>query len=633
MDPTHHPRPELFGSTDLSTLTNRMSSEQPPHARRFVKIGSSVCAVVWFVLLVMLSACGGEDLGPVASSDMGTAENDPDGCGLDCDDSGSADVPVDLAADEQPEADLPQDEPAPALHVAISVAGGLETTQGLVLSGRTVVTASVTGGFAPLGVEFQVDGFRIDTDLIPPYNAIVDTLLFEDGLHTLAVATADTVGDTASDSIVLRFDNHAPEFLNKGPVDGQTLFFEDGPIQMSVEVDDPVAVQRVSFRANGLLLQEFESPPYETAVEYSAVYVDEEDLPATLLLQHEAADLVGQVTTESAVIQIVRRLAWVHESLGEIWASPVILPDGSVVFGNKNNTLRALNPDGTEAWSATLDDMIEVGPAVDPVANRIFVGSASGSVYAIGAQNGSVAWTIDIGTPPSGDIVFLTDTFYVAGFSGLVLARNAATGANRWSYTLPANIFASPAVAADGTVYIGCQDGFLYALKNGEVLWQFETGDEVWGTPVIGPDGEIYVGSNDGWLYALDSAGERIWAQELEGQIWSRPLLDVDDGAVYAGSTARNVHRLDIETGARQWRTRTSGLTRSSPQLGENGDILIGTTSGEVLALDSITGAVTWQYEVGGTIHGNLLLAPNRLFVGSTNRNFYSLWTSVPETE
>ena len=40
-------------------------------------------------------------------------------------------------------------------------------------------------------------------------------------------------------------------------------------------------------------------------------------------------------------------------------------------------------------------------------------------------------------------------------------------------------------------------------IKPGTVLWEFETGDDVFSSPAIGSDGTVYVGSRDGKLYAF----------------------------------------------------------------------------------------------------------------------------------
>ena len=41
------------------------------------------------------------------------------------------------------------------------------------------------------------------------------------------------------------------------------------------------------------------------------------------------------------------------------------------------------------------------------------------------------------------------------------------------------------------------------AQKPGTVLWEFETGGNVYSSPAIGSDGTVYVGSDDNKLYAL----------------------------------------------------------------------------------------------------------------------------------
>ena len=51
----------------------------------------------------------------------------------------------------------------------------------------------------------------------------------------------------------------------------------------------------------------------------------------------------------------------------------------------------------------------------------------------------------------------------------------------------------------DGAVYFGSNDKKLYAIsgKTGIKLWEFESEDIVSSSPAIGADGTVYVGSGD----------------------------------------------------------------------------------------------------------------------------------------
>ena len=66
-------------------------------------------------------------------------------------------------------------------------------------------------------------------------------------------------------------------------------------------------------------------------------------------------------------------------------------------------------------------------------------------------------------------------------------------------------MYSSPAIGADGTVYIGSSDGRVYALdgSSGSLKWSYATGAQVWSSPAIGADGTVYVGSEGGKLYAF----------------------------------------------------------------------------------------------------------------------------------
>ena len=77
----------------------------------------------------------------------------------------------------------------------------------------------------------------------------------------------------------------------------------------------------------------------------------------------------------------------------------------------------------------------------------------------------------------------------------------------------------SPAVGADGTIYVGSDDGNLYAVNpDGSQKWKwFETSFpySVRSSPAVGADGTIYVGS-DVVLYAVNLDGSQKWKFELD---------------------------------------------------------------------------------------------------------------------
>jgi len=85
-------------------------------------------------------------------------------------------------------------------------------------------------------------------------------------------------------------------------------------------------------------------------------------------------------------------------------------------------------------------------------------------------------------------------------------------GTLKWRYQTGYPIQSSPAIASDGTIYVGSDDHYLYAINpNGTLKWKYQTGNfvtpspDIASSPAIASDGTIYVGSWDGYLYAIGS--------------------------------------------------------------------------------------------------------------------------------
>jgi outer membrane protein assembly factor BamB len=186
---------------------------------------------------------------------------------------------------------------------------------------------------------------------------------------------------------------------------------------------------------------------------------------------------------------------WIFDANSALTSSPTVGPDGSLYVGAENGHLYVIDPNGAIRWTHTANAPIYSSPALSPDGS-VFVGSQDGRLYAL-ASDGGEKWSIATKGP------------------GLVLE-----GA----------ILASPAIGADGTVYIaGLYDPNLYALdpNDGTLKWKCsfippggETEEAGWpfASPVVAPDGTIYQTLlYDSNLYAIDpNDGEILWSTDLD---------------------------------------------------------------------------------------------------------------------
>lgn len=127
--------------------------------------------------------------------------------------------------------------------------------------------------------------------------------------------------------------------------------------------------------------------------------------------------------------------------------------------------------------------------------------------------------------------------------------------------------FAPPAVS-DGKIYIGAEDGTLYACdpRSGEVEWSFNAGDQITAAPVV--DGNrLYVGSYDQCLYALDTSdgGRVIWKVNTGGTVSATPVLS--DGILYVCTQEGGVFAIDAATGEEMWKTASGDSVKFSPAI------------------------------------------------------------------
>jgi outer membrane protein assembly factor BamB/subtilisin family serine protease len=191
-------------------------------------------------------------------------------------------------------------------------------------------------------------------------------------------------------------------------------------------------------------------------------------------------------------------------------------------------------------------------------------------------------------------------TVYVGSLDGFVYAVNPS-GTEKWEHALTDSIdLASPAVGADGTVYIGCNDQNLYALNGatGTQKWAFLATTAISATPAIASDATVYL-RDDTTLYALTGAtGVKKWSFPLSGATYASPAI-ATDGTVYVGASGGAFYAINPD-GTQKWRFTANDDIYTSPAVAGDGTIYFGTLSGNLYALNP-GGTQKWVTTLSGS--------------------------------
>ena len=247
---------------------------------------------------------------------------------------------------------------------------------------------------------------------------------------------------------------------------------------------------------------------------------------------------------------------------------------GNTGFNPFENVINTSNVSSlVSAWQGVTGTSSTSSPAV--VHGVVYVGMDDNKLYAFdaaGVTNCSGTpktckplWTGATGFSIRSSPAVVRGVVYVGSSDGKLYAFDAAgvtncsgtpkTCAPLWTGATGSSIgFSSPAVA-NGVVYIGADDGKLYAFdaagntncsgtpKTCQPLWTGATGYFIESSPALA-GGVVYIGSYDGKLYAFDAAGntncsgtpktcQPLWTAPTGTTVYSPAVAQ---GIVYAGA-------------------------------------------------------------------------------------------------
>ena len=310
---------------------------------------------------------------------------------------------------------------------------------------------------------------------------------------------------------------------------------------------------------------------------------------------------------------------WRYEIASASFCSPAIGADGSIYIGPRDNKIVVLDADGhLSSEIAGTFSASRQSPMIN-AAGTLFVVDETGDRFISVETNGTVNWTYNIGSASRGYPAMATDGTLYIGADDYYLHAVNPDGSLKWKYNVGHFVAGSVAVGSDGTIYVGSYDNKLYAISSsGDLKWSYTTGNDVRYSPAIDASGNIYFGSMDGVFYALSPTGDKLWSYEVDDSYFpSNPAIGAD-GTIYVGSGTgtwgTNAFYAFNANGTVKWSypdPDNDDMFTASPAITAEGVVYAGTDAGRLYAFDADTGDVLDTYSLGASILSDITIGDN----------------------
>ena len=126
-------------------------------------------------------------------------------------------------------------------------------------------------------------------------------------------------------------------------------------------------------------------------------------------------------------------------------------------------------------------------------------------------------------------------------------------------------------------------------------LWTFNANYLQFASPAVAGDGTVYIGdASDGNLYALvGDTGRLKWSGRVSAEgLESSPAISNDGSLVYVGGDDDRLYGVNATTGRFETITMTDGSILGAATVGANGVVYVGSDGYRMLAIDGTTGSI-----------------------------------------
>jgi outer membrane protein assembly factor BamB len=284
-------------------------------------------------------------------------------------------------------------------------------------------------------------------------------------------------------------------------------------------------------------------------------------------------------------------ILWRYETAGRITAQPTVTEAGIILVPSHDHGLHGVAPDGEGRF--TLDLLQRGWAAVLADGDRIWATSDAGLLLRFPAS----------GEPPEA-----TDRLDLAGAAETAVVRGP-----------------------EGDLFLAAGPSVFRLTPEGEVRWRFDTGGAVVSSPAVDADGRVYVGSQDDHLYALAADGRMRWRHRADADIDASPVI-ADEGTIVVGADDGALRGFAPTDGVLRWETQFAGPIRGPAALGRAGEVYVSVYGPRprLACVGAADGEVRWSFALGeetrlGSDGGAVVDADGNLYFGAHDGFFYAL--------
>jgi outer membrane protein assembly factor BamB len=246
--------------------------------------------------------------------------------------------------------------------------------------------------------------------------------------------------------------------------------------------------------------------------------------------------------------------------------------NGFVYVGADDGRFYALNAEtGKYAWA--FDTKSSIGSSPTILDGTIYFGSSNGRVWAIDAKTGAEVSTWKSAARASDEITgapaVANGMVYALSLDQVLHAIGTATGKERWATRLPGTVRRMSPVAYGDYVFVGVGSNLMSIMaRNGAPKWTYPLPSDISASPAVSDLG-VFVVANDNRVYALDPrTGRAKWKNppKLEYDVIAAPVLE--GNLLFVGTTMGGLYAIDAESGTIKWSYRIMPATTNTETIG-----------------------------------------------------------------